>query len=410
MNRYRRRDFLKFGVALPLAIQSLNLRAAEKPKPSTPPKRIMFICNSLGFYKPSFFPKARGDLSTSTYLAGMETKDKMTVFQNLFHPGMDTSNHDSEKSFLTGTPYPEATSFINSISLDQVLARHMGGDTRFPFLPLSIYDRGWGCSWNNRGVAIPPLHDETQIFNKLFGKEDLTAKQQQILDDQHVVQSLYRDIEQLRKRGGDTSKMDSYRTVVSELEMQLKHEEFWLKTKKPEVPNTLSEDQEYAFSTKIKNLLEMSKLAFQTDSTRVITFSMDWIYGAINVPGATGGWHTLSHHGGKQDALGKLSRIEIDILKHLNQFLADLDRIPEGAGTLLDHTTVVIGSNFGDSSNHTCNSLPTIVAGGGYRHQNHTVLEKPTLLCNLYLELLHKHDLDLGSFGSSENAMGLLKG
>jgi hypothetical protein len=410
MNRYHRRDFLKFGVALPLAIQSLNLRAAEKPILSAPPKRIMFICNSLGFYEPSFFPKTRGDLSSSTYLEGMETKDKMTVFQNLFHPGMDTSNHDSEKSFLTGTPYPEATSFINSISLDQVLALQMGGDTRFPFLPLSIYDRGWGCSWNSRGVAIPPMHDETQVFNKLFGEDDLTVKRQQILNDQHVVQCLYRDMEQLRKRGGDTSKIDSYRTVIFELETQLKHEEFWLTTKKPEVPNTLSEDQEYAFSTKIKNLLELSKLAFQTDSTRVITFSMDWIYGAINVPGATGGWHTLSHHGGKQETLGKLSRIEMDILKHLNQFLIDLDRIPEGDGTLLDHTTVVIGSNFGDSSNHTCKNLPTIVAGGGYRHQNHTVLEKPTPLCDLYLELLHKHDLDLGSFGSSERDVGLLRG
>ena len=137
---------------------------------------------------------------------------------------------------------------------------------------------------------------------------------------------------------------------------------------------------------------------------------MDWIYGAINVPGATGGWHTLSHHGGKADALEKLSRIEREILKHLNQFLVDLDGISEGNGTLLDHTTVVIGSNFGDSSNHTCNNLPTIVAGGGYRHQTHSVLEKPTPLCNLYLELLHRYNIDVGSFGSSEKDMGMLKG
>ena len=46
-------------------------------------------------------------------------------------------------------------------------------DTRFPFLSFSIYDRGWGCSWNSRGVAIPPMHDEAKIFDKLFGEEDL---------------------------------------------------------------------------------------------------------------------------------------------------------------------------------------------------------------------------------------------
>lgn len=368
----------------------------------------MFICNSLGFYKPNFFPNKRGDLSSSPYLKEMAAMGKMSVLQNLYHPGMETSNHDSEKSFLTGATSPEATNFINTISVDQILAQHMGGDTRFPYLPLSIYDRGWGCSWNNRGVAIPPMHDETLIFDKLFGEEDLSAKKNQINNDQYVIACLYRDMKQLQKRADNHAKIESYRNVIAELEAQLKHEEFWLKTKKPEVPNTLSTDQEFAFSTKIGNLLELSKLAFQTDSTRVITLSLDWIYGAISVPGATGGWHTLSHHSGKKDALAKLSRIEGEIMRHINQFLSQLDQIKEGEGTLLDHTTVVIGSNFGDSSNHTCDNLPTIIAGGGYRHQAHTVLEKPTPLCNLYLELLHKHNIDTGSFGSSTETLGLL--
>ena len=410
MSDYDRRAFLKFGAALPLALHSLNLRAASSPKTKEPPKRIIFICNSLGFYEPNFFPAKRGDLASSRYLKDLAVKEKMTVFQNLFHPGMDTSNHDSEKSFLTGSPSPEATSFVNSISLDQVLAREMGGDTRFPFLSFSIYDRGWGCSWNDRGVAIPPMHDERAIFDKLFGEEDLSAKRRQIENDQRILRSLYRDMAQLKQRGGDQTKIDSYHTVIAELEARLAHEEFWLKAKKPAVPDSLSDDQEFAFSTKVRNLFELAKLAFQTDSTRVITVSLDWIYGAINVPGATGGWHTLSHHGGKADALAKLSRIEIDIVKHLNRFLSDLDEIKEEGGTLLDQTTVVIGSNFGDASNHTHNNLPTIVAGGGYRHQAHTVLDRPTPLCNLYLELLHRHGVDAAGFGSSERNMELLKG
>ena len=410
MSRYRRREFLKFGAALPLALQSLELRGATEPVAKTPPRRIIFVCNSLGFYEPNFFPSRPGDIDTSPYLRDLELREKMTVFQNLFHPGMDTSNHDSEKSFLTGAPSPEATNFTNTISLDQVLAREMGGDTRFPFLSFSIYDRGWGCSWNSRGVAIPPMHDEREIFDRLFGEEDLTARRRQIENDQNVVRSLYRDMEELQKRAGDSSKIETYRVVIAELEAQLRHEEFWLRTRKPEVPDTLSADQEFAFSTKVRNLFELAKLAFQTDSTRVITVSLDWIYGAISVPGATGGWHTLSHHGGRADVLQKLSRVEIDIVKHLNEFLSELDGVQENGGTLLDHTTVVIGSNFGDASNHTHNNLPTIVAGGGYRHQAHTLLDRPTPLCNLYLELLHRHGVDAAGFGSSERNMELLKG
>ena len=95
MSDYDRRKFLKFGAALPLALQALNLRASTTASVRTPPKRIIFICNSLGFYEPNFFPARRGDLDTSPYLRELEVREKMTVFQNLFHPGMDTSNHDS---------------------------------------------------------------------------------------------------------------------------------------------------------------------------------------------------------------------------------------------------------------------------------------------------------------------------
>ena len=154
MTDLTRRDVLKFGAALPLAT-AFAATCGRASKTKQPPQRIIFICNSLGFYEPYFFPQNRGDLGTSRYLKGLRAIEKMTVFQNFFHPGMATSNHDSEKSFLTGAPKPESPSFVNNISLDQVLARELGGETRFPFLNFSIYDRGWGCSWNDRGSGDP---------------------------------------------------------------------------------------------------------------------------------------------------------------------------------------------------------------------------------------------------------------
>ncbi len=409
MRNISRKEFLKIGAALPLALHSLDLRAAKRMSSSTPPRRVIFICSCLGFYEPYFFPKQGDDLSSSDYLKGMAVKEKMTVFGNLFHPGMETSNHDSEKSFLTGASSPESSSFVNGISLDQILAREWGGDTRFPFLNLSIYDRGWGISWNDRGAAIPPMHNEQRIFEKLFGEEDLQAKKRALKDDAEILDALRRDLTLLRRGGARSEKLASYQVVVDELTARIKHEEFWLNAKKAVVENTLSDDREYVFSTKIRNLFELAILAFRTDSTRVMTLSMDWIDGAIRVPGATGGWHTLSHHGGKADKIEQLSKIEIETLRQFNRFLTELDQIPEGGGTLLDHTTVVLGSNFGDASNHTCNNLPLIVAGGGYRHQGYRKLNEPTPLCNLYLELLHKHGIDAEAFGSSQRDLGLLK-
>ena len=117
MKNLNRKEFLKLGTALPISLGPLGLTAASNKKET--PKRIIFINNSLGFYEPYFFPKKQGDLTSSNYLKNFRVKNKLTVFQNLFHPGMETSNHDSEKSFLTGTPNPESSNFVNGISLDQ---------------------------------------------------------------------------------------------------------------------------------------------------------------------------------------------------------------------------------------------------------------------------------------------------
>lgn len=407
MTEMTRKEFLQIGAALPLALHSLKLHAAEKPK--TPPRRVVFICNSLGFYPPYFFPKKRGDLTTSHYLANLKTLEKLTVFENFFHPGMDTSNHDSEKSFLTGKPQPEKPNFVNDMSLDQLFARHIGNDTRFPWLSFGLYNRGWGCSWNSRGAAIPPMFDEMKIFNKLFVKEDLASRKHRIQSDKDVLACLRRDLRTLNEGGGDVGKREMYRTVVGELETQLKHEEFWLTAKKPVVENSLSNDLQFPFSTKIHNLYQLAKLALQTDSARVIAISLDFINGAIKVPGVTGGWHALSHHQNKPEKIRQLSLIETDIVKHLDRFLSELDGIQDGSGTLLDHTTVLIGSNMGNASGHRQNNLPTIIAGGGYRHETHVPLDNPTPLCNLFLELLNNHNIDVGQFGSSQRVMGMLK-
>ncbi|MGB1926262.1 MAG: DUF1552 domain-containing protein, partial [Rubripirellula sp.] len=124
-----------------------------------------------------------------------------------------------------------------------------------------------------------------QIYNKLFGKEDLSAKREQIKRDQNIIACLKGDLqlmETLRSRDGSSaSRIETYRNVIIELEKRIEHESFWLDTEKPVIPNTLRRDLNFAFSSKVSNLLALSKLALQTDSTRVITLSLDWIDGSI---------------------------------------------------------------------------------------------------------------------------------
>ncbi len=238
-----RRRFLKFGAALPLAVGALPAATAAAWQKS--PQRIIFINNSLGFFRSYFNPSRSGQLDTSKYLGLIECPEDVTVIENLYHPGMETSNHDSEKSFLTGAPHPEASGFHNTISLDQRLAAALGGATRFPFLSFSIYDRGWGCSWNARGAAISPMHDAEKIFSLLFEPEDLRQKQQQIADDKRILASLRRDLARHRDSQDTSHTAETYRGLIRELEAQLRHDEFWLETSKPKVDNSLIIDLEF---------------------------------------------------------------------------------------------------------------------------------------------------------------------
>lgn len=389
MNTINRLNLLKTGAALSL-LSPTSLLAENKKTP----KRILFINNCLGFYAPSFFPKNEGDLSSSIYLKDFKVKNKMSIFEKFYHPGMVTSNHSSEKSFLTGARQPEAVNFKNTVSLDQILAEHMGKETRFPYLNFSMYGRGWGCSFNEQGSALAPMNDTKEIFKKLFGKENIEDKRESIAKDQAIINSLRKD----------ASHEEQYTHTLREMEAMLQHKQYWLMKPKPKVKNTLSQDKTHPFSTQLKNILELIKLSFKTDSTRVATFALDWQHGAISVPGANGPWHALSHHGKKEVKLKKLACVEGDILKHINQFLYDLDQIPEGKGSLLDHTTVLFGSNMGNASAHTQKNLPIVIAGGGYKHIAHKVLPEERPLCDLFVELLNHHGIKRKKFSSSHAA------
>jgi hypothetical protein len=401
-----RRDFLRAGVALPFMP---SLMAAETPR--TAPRRIVFICNTLGFHSKYWYPTEAGDLSSSEYLKGMRTTHKMSVLGNFYHPGMETSNHLSEKSFLTGALHPETPGFRNTTSIDQLLARENPQKTRFPHLCLSLLNRS--CAWDKSGSGIAPIHDENVLFKMLFGVLDKSDRRARLQRDQSIADALHRDIMDLGKHAGvdDARKLDEYLSVLNEFEQQISHQSKWLNTDKPVVANPIIPNGQYAFEAKIRNMLKLAALALQTDSTRVITLNMPFTNNsAIAVPGLKGkaGWHNLSHHSGQPAKIAKLKLIEESILRNLDQFIYDLDQVKEENGSLLDNTLVVIGSNMGNASGHTHNNLPILLAGGGIRHVPYRAQVRPTPLCNLYLEILNHYGIPVPEFGSSTAPSSLL--
>ena len=122
------------------------------------------------------------------------------------------------------------------------------------------------------------------------------------------------------------------------------------------------------------------------------------------------GHHNLSHHGGDEDKIAKILRINIFHTEQLAYFLEKLDAIPEGEGTLLDHSMIVYGSGNADGNRHSHHDLPILLAGNGCGTLNsgrHIEYPKETPLNNLWLSLLNRMDVNMQRLGDST---GSLKG
>jgi hypothetical protein len=125
------------------------------------------------------------------------------------------------------------------------------------------------------------------------------------------------------------------------------------------------------------------------------------------IPGVSLGHHDLSHHGKDPVKLEQLKIVEMETMKTVRDLLARLKQSAEDGATLLDRTTVFLGSNLGDASSHSVKNLPVLVAGGGFRHGQHLAFdpEKPPPLCNLYVSMLQRLGIETEKFGTSTGSL-----
>lgn len=409
-----RRTFLRAaGVGLSLPV--LESFGAAPSKAS--PKRMIAINQDLGFIPKRFFPETSGkDYALSPYLEKIAAyREQFTVFSGLSHPGVD-GGHRADKTFLTAAPHPGRANFRNSISLDQVMANEVGHETRFRSLSLGINDAR-SLSYTQAGVEIPTIQSAADLYKKMFLQGDRKAMEAQlvrlrkkgsILD---VVMGQSSDLSK-RVSASDRERIDQFQTAVRSLEQRLTEAEAWETRPKPRVEEAMPEypGDKKEFFEMVRMMNDMSRLAFQTDSTRVITLFL----GSVRTPGvkfddgrSLGGYHNLSHHGKDEAKLKQLGEIEVGQLELLGELLQDLKDVEEADGTLLDHTMVLYGCHMGDANIHNNTNLPVILAGGGFRHGQHLAFNQQNNrpLANLYLSMLHNMGLDTDRFASSTGTL-----
>ena len=389
---------------------------------SQPPRRMLAICNNLGLLPDHFFPEQGGrDYKLSPYLELLkEHRNDFTVFSGVSHPDVD-SGHPADNCFLTAAPHPGRGGFRNTISIDQYAAERIGHLTRFPTLTLgvNVSQGSRSLSWTGAGVLIPCEEKASDVYRRLFlqgTKEEMDAQVRKLKLGESIMDAVAGQAKALERSLGprDRDRLDQYCTGVRDLEQRMVMARDWEHKPKPAVtaPQPVDPASPKEYMEKVRLMYGMAQLAFETDSTRLITLLLDSVNSpAIDVPEVTttDSYHNLSHHGKSPDKIKQLKAIDEEHMKHLAQLFGGLKGVRENGDTLLDRSMILYGSNLGNANTHVTDNLPVLFAGGGFKHGQHLAFDPKNAppLCNLYVSLLQRLGLEAEKFSSGT---GPLKG
>jgi hypothetical protein len=266
-------------------------------------------------------------------------------------------------------------------------------------------------SWQSETSPLPMENNPQVVFERLFGdgstNEERSARRQQALS---LLDAVSEQIATLNRTlpADDQARLDLFLTDVREIERRI--ERAGARSSDaldiPSRPAGIPEDIE----AHIKLMMDLQVLAWQADITRVTTFQLaselsNTVYPASGIRDS---FHILSHHSNLDENKARfavLNRYHVGLLAYL---LEKLDALPDGDGSLLDHSMILYGSGMSDGNEHNHNPLPVLLAGRaggalqGGRHLRHA---PDTTMSNLLLAMLHKLGIERESFGDSTGAL-----
>lgn len=397
----------------------------------TYPKRFAALFMACGVNATHWWAKGSGEemeLGKSLEpLAPLKTK--LNVISGLFnkaatgvgiHPGQ-TGN------VLSGAQLQKGAELKGGISVDQLLANHIGHETVQPSLVLGCEQPTTGyhetnfsmaysshISWQNATSPVPMEVYPALAFDSLFDNRG-GRRNKSVLDRvaDHAA-SLRRQVSE-----NDQRKLDEYLESVREVEKRIiitrddqtkaadkanDQGQPLAAMKRPD--NGLPED----IREHMKLMCDIVALAFQTDKTRVATLLLCRDISGLFYPflDARKAHHSASH----DDLSDEYERISRYYVSQLAYLATRLDAMPEADGTVLDHSCLLYLSNMWSGSKHDSTKLPLLLMGGlGNTLETGRVLnyldksDDERKLCSLYLSILDRMGVKAGRFGDAETRL-----
>ncbi|MEO8100223.1 MAG: DUF1552 domain-containing protein [Acidobacteriota bacterium] len=419
-------------LSLPLLDSMIPALTAQSKTAAAPLQRLGFVYFPHGAVMKEFTPSGTGrDFEYSPILKPLEAyRSHINIYSNLAHHQADSlgdggADHARASATYLNGVHPKRTEGEDvraGTTVDQIAARKIGQETRYPSLEIATEDMtglvgacdaGYSCaymntiSWSSPTTPLPMEINPRVIFERLFG-DGGSAEQRKIRldEDRSILDHIVSQVPGLQRDLGvrDKSRMNDYLENIREIErrLQIAERQDGSAVFVPDAPVGVPDN----YDDHARLLYDLMALSFQGDVSRVFSFMMarevsQRSYPQVGVPDPH---HAISHHQDRPDNLAKLVKIQAYYASLLAGFLAKLKATPDGDGNLLDHSLILFGSCLSNSNIHNHDPLPVLTAGGAggkFKTGQHLKFAENTPMANLLVNVMHAVDIPMESIGDS---------
>jgi hypothetical protein len=391
------------------------------------PKRLAVLFMGNGVNEDHWDSQGSGTAMTlSRTLSSLEPlKHKINVIHGLFHQRATGNGiHPAQTGcLLSGSLIQKGAIVRAGVTIDQLLANRIGQDTALPSLVLACEEPMTGfhetnyslaysshLSWQSADSPVPNELYPSLAWDSLFENRG-SLRQLSILDRaKDDAAALGRSVS-----SNDRAKLDEYLTSLREVEKRVDamrrakdvaddraKEKNRPAITMPRPANGLPED----LREHTRLMCDIIAIAFQTDKTRIATLLLARDLGALYYPflNVAEGHHAASH----DNASAGYERIASFHLSQLAYLATRLDSMPEGDGTVLDHSCLMWLSNLWIGRKHDNSRLPLVLAGGlgGTLETGRTLNyvdagDENRRMSSLFLSIMDRMDVALDQFGDA---------
>jgi len=380
-------------------------------------KRFAFVGFPHGAIMDRWSPKETGTGYTMSPILEPLTpfRKHLTIVSGLRNKPAETAEPHAyiEQGWLTAVkPFDFGKAGPESgMSADQIAVRYVGQDTRLPSLELSVGQGSARLAWRTPTQPLPQESNPRAVFQKLFGQGDTDKERAEILHETgSILDRVQAEAQRLQASLGVKDRvvvsdyLDSVREIERRVQMAEKQSDSSLQI--PDAPvGTPNELTDY-----FKLMFDLMSLAFQADITRVITLSMDHEASMRTYTnlGIAEGFHPLSHHGNNPEKMDKLVKIQRYHTEEFAGFIKKLEATKEGEGTVLDHSTILFGSDMSNSDKHNNDPLPSAILGhanGKIKGGQHLKYPQDSRHGDLLFTLLQRNEIPVKAIGDSADGL-----